>query len=184
MSSFRSKSNSKGELQCFDCRKWGHIGAFCPDKQASGAKADVKPAMLSKRCPEISNSPHGTRNLIFGTLDDQPVQVLVDTGSRVSVARADLVDQSKWKEKEVELQFVHGDTVSYPVADVMCELDGWRKEVSVAVVPRLPIDFLIDCDEHFSVAGVTSDKSSLPVMTRAETDERVWLPARRWQWSC
>ena len=53
-----------------------------------------------------------------GTLDGQPVQVLVNTGSRMSVARAVLVDQSKWKEKEVELQCVHGDTASYPVADV------------------------------------------------------------------
>ena len=167
VSSFRSKTNSKGEWQCFECRNWGHIAAFCPEKQASGAKADVKPAMLSKRCPEITNSPHGTRSLMAGTLDGQPVQVLVDTGSRMSVARAVLVDQSKWKEKEVELQCVHGDTASYPLADVMCELDGWKKEVTVAVVPGLPIDFLIGCDDHLSFAGMISANSSLPVMTRS-----------------
>jgi hypothetical protein len=54
-SSFRSKTNSRGELQCFECRKWGHIAAFC---QASGVKADAKPAMLGKRCSEITNSPY------------------------------------------------------------------------------------------------------------------------------
>jgi hypothetical protein len=86
----------------------------------------------------------------------------------MSVARADLVDRSKWKEKEVELQCVHGDTASYPVADVICELDGWKKEVSVAVVPGLPIDFLIGCDDHLSFAGVLSDNTSLPVMTRSQ----------------
>ena len=136
--------------------------------------------MLSKRCPIIANSPHGTRSLAAGTLDGQPVQVLVDTGSHMSVARADLVDQSKWKKKEVELQCVHGDTASYPVADVMCELDGWMKEVTVAVVPGLPVDFLVGCDDHLSFAGVISDNSSLPVMTRSQkqTDERVGLPAR------
>ena len=96
MSSFRSKTKSKEELQCFECRNWGHIAAFCPERQASNAKADIKLAMLSKRCPEIANSPHGTRSSMEGTLDGQPVQVLVDTGSRMSVARADLVDQSKW----------------------------------------------------------------------------------------
>ena len=41
--------------------------------------------------------------LMSGALDGQPVQVLIDTGSRMSVARADLVGQSKWKEKKVEL---------------------------------------------------------------------------------
>ena len=106
MSSFRSKTNSKGELQCFKCQNWGHIAAFCPEKQASDAKADVKPAMLSKRCPKIANSSGGTRSLMVGTLDGQPDQVLVDTGSRMSMARADLVDQSKWKQKEVKLQCV------------------------------------------------------------------------------
>ena len=50
----------------------------------------------------------------------------------MSAATADLVDQSKWKEEEVKLQCVHGDVVSYPVADVTYELDGWKKEVSVA----------------------------------------------------
>ena len=169
MSSFRSKTNSKGELQCFECRNWGHIAAFCPEKQASGAKADIKPAMLSTRCPEIANySPYGTRHLMEGTLDGQPVQVLVDTGSRMSVARAVLVDQSKWKEEEAELQCVHGDTASYPVADVTCKLDGWKKEVAVAVVPGLPVDLLIDCDDHLLFAGVISNNSSLPVMTRSQ----------------
>ena len=94
-SSFRSKTNSKGELQCFECRKWGHIAAFCPEKQASGAKADVKPVMLSQGCPAIASSDQAAGNLMSGTLDGQPVQVLVDTGSHISVAKADLVDQGK-----------------------------------------------------------------------------------------
>ena len=98
--------------------------------------------MLSQGCPAIACSDEATGNLISGTLDGQPVQVLVDTGSHMSVARADLVDQGKWKEREVELRCVHGDVSSYPVADVMCEQGGWRKEVTVAVVPGLPVDFL------------------------------------------
>ena len=83
-----------------------------------------------------------------GTPDGQPVQVLVDTASHMSVARADLVDQGKWKEREVVLQCVHGVVSSYPVADVMCELGEWRKEVAVAVVPGIPVDFLIGCKDH------------------------------------
>ena len=166
-SSLRSKTNFKGELQCYECRKWGHIAAVCPNKQSSGAKADVKPAMLSHKCPEINFSNHAVGNLIPGVLDGLPVQVFIDTGSGMSVARADLVDQNKLKEKEVELQCLHGDIVSYPVADVRCGLDGWEKDISVVVVPGLPIDFLIGCDDQASFAGVTWSTTSLVVMTRS-----------------
>ena len=169
-SSFRSKTNSKGELQCFDCRKWGHIAAFCPDKQSSGAKADVKPAMLSQKCPEITSSDHAPTNLLPGALDGQPVQVLIDTGSRMSAVRADLVDQSKWKEEEVKLQCVHGDIVSYPVAEVTYELEGWKKEISVAVVPGLPVDTLIGKDDHLSFIGVMTN---LAVMTRSQKQKQM-----------
>lgn len=93
-SSFRSKTNSKGELQCFSNRKWGYIAAFCPDKQSSGMKADVKPAMVSVKCPEMTSLDHAASNLMTGALHGQPVQILVDTGSRMPVARAELVDQN------------------------------------------------------------------------------------------
>ena len=56
---------------------------------------------------------------------------------------------------------VHGDIVSYPVANVTCELDGWKKEVSVAVVPSLPVDVLVGCNNHLSFAGVIPSNTSL-----------------------
>ena len=90
----------------------------------------------------------------------------------MSVARADLVDQSKWK-KEVELQCVHGNIVSYPVADVTCELDGWKKEVSVALVLGLPVDFLIGCDDHLSFAGLIPSNTSLAVMMRSQKQKQM-----------
>ena len=62
----------------------------------------------------------------------------------------------------------------------MCELDGWKKEVTVAVVPGLPVDFLIGCDDHLSFAGVISNNSSLPVMTRSQMWRRSKLLLPRW----
>ena len=56
--------------------------------------------MLSEGCPAIACSDQAAGNLISGTLDGQPFPVLVDTGSHISVARADLVDQSKWKREK------------------------------------------------------------------------------------
>ena len=55
--------------------------------------------MLSQGCSAITCSDQAAGNLMSGNLDGQSVQVLVDTGSHMSVARADLVDQGKWKER-------------------------------------------------------------------------------------
>ena len=41
------------------------------------------------------------------------------------------------------------------------------EEVTVAVVPGLPVDFLIGCKDHLSLAGVVLGSSSLPVLTRS-----------------
>ena len=57
----------RGELQCFECRKWGHIAEFCPKKQASGVKADVKPVMLSQGCPAIACSDQAAGNLVWNS---------------------------------------------------------------------------------------------------------------------
>ena len=38
-SSLHSKTNTKGELQCFSCLDWGHVAAFCPKRKSSGVKA-------------------------------------------------------------------------------------------------------------------------------------------------
>ena len=68
---------------------------------------------------------------------------------------------------------MHGDVSSYPVADVMCKLGGWRKEITVAVVPALPVDFLIGCTDHLSLAGVVLGNSSLPVLTRSQKQSEL-----------
>ena len=56
------------------------------------------------------------------------------------------------------------------LADVTCELDGWKKEVSVAVVLGLPVDFLISCGDHLSFVGVNP---SLAVMTRSQKQKQM-----------
>ena len=52
-----------------------------------------------------------------GILSGKLVTV-VDTGSRMSVMRADLVDKSKLKEGTAELECTYGDLFSYPTAQI------------------------------------------------------------------
>ena len=68
---------------------------------------------------------------------------------------------------------MHGDIISYPVADVTCELDGWKGKVSVAVVPGLLVYFLIGYDDHRSFAGVIPSNTSLAVTTRSQKQKQM-----------
>ena len=49
------------------------------------------------------------------------------------------------------------------------------EEITVAVVPDLPIDFLISCKDQSSLAGVMLGNSSLPVMTRFQMRSQIQL---------
>ena len=49
------------------------------------------------------------------------------------------------------------DTVAYPTVQVTLNIDGWAKELSAAVVPKLPVDFLIVWKDYTSdISGVAS----------------------------
>lgn len=78
----------------------------------------------------------------------------------MSVVWANLVDKSRLKETTAELECAHGDSISYPTAQVTLKIDGWSKELSVAVVPKLPVDVLISWRDYTS-ADETSGTSRL-----------------------
>jgi hypothetical protein len=60
------------------------------------------------------------------------------------------VDESKCTEGTAQLVCVHGDSISYPTARVTLEIDGWSKELSAAVVLKLPVDVLISWTDYVS----------------------------------
>ena len=89
--------HNKGELQCFSCEERGHIAAFCPSKKPTGVKAKSKPALFNQSGEERQSATE-TNHVKLGSLDGKPVTILVDTGSRISAVRTDLVDDSKCTE--------------------------------------------------------------------------------------
>lgn len=65
--------------------------------------------------------------------------MLVDTGSCTSVVKSTLVDQTKWNRKDtVPVLCVHGGVLEYPSAEVKLEMDGWEKNINVALIPDVP----------------------------------------------
>ena len=90
----RSRTNHRGEIQCHWCKEWGHIAAVCPQRQLhSGVNATSRPAYLSTDV----ESGCGDRFVKDAKLDGKPIRILLDTGSKMSIVRADLVSQARWK---------------------------------------------------------------------------------------
>jgi predicted aspartyl protease len=80
-------------------------------------------------------------------LGKRQVQVLVDTGSDRTLVDAKLVQRQQEVEGEsVPVRCVHGDTLSYPVAEVKLQVDGIDKVARVVVVPSLPVPVLLGRD--------------------------------------
>ena len=98
-----------------------------------------------------------------GQLDGKDVQILLDTGSEVSIARASRVDPDKWSQETVRVQCIHGHEISYPSAIVNLNLDGWERSIKVALVPNVPVDVVLRRDDPSTV----TQKKSLMVTTRA-----------------
>ena len=88
----RSKTNSKGEKQCFRCHGWGHVSYNCPKVQQVQVPTAQPKALYGGGCPELSSCKDYVRN---GSLDGNPVQMLIDTGCDRTLVSEELVDPSK-----------------------------------------------------------------------------------------
>ena len=97
----RSKTNSKGDILCWECGRYGHITISCPNRKTQGSERADSPVLMA--------TPLALRK---GQLDGKDVQILLDTGSEVSIARASLVDPDKWSQETVRVQCIHGDEIS------------------------------------------------------------------------
>ena len=112
----------------------------------------------------------GDRFVKDAKLDSKPIGILLDTGSKMSIVRADLVSQARWKmDDRMPIQCVHGDQLAYPTADVLLEVDGWSRVLKVAVVPQMPVDMIVGADD--CPDGILSSLSckSLMVTTRSQS---------------
>ena len=65
------------------------------------------------------------------------------TSTGVKAKRKPLFNQSGEEQQK--------PVIFYPTASVALEIDGWSKELSAAVVPKLPVDVLISWTDYMSV---------------------------------
>ena len=43
----RDKTNYQGDIQCWECKRYGHMAIACPDRKSLTRKADSKPVMVA-----------------------------------------------------------------------------------------------------------------------------------------
>ena len=73
--------------------------------------------------------------------------IQLDTGCSRTVVRSDLVDKEKIVDGEfITIQCAHGDTVSYPLAQVELQVEGRPVTVEAAVSDTLPRSVLLGMD--------------------------------------
>ncbi len=120
---------------------------------------------------------HEDRNLPLrsGYLEGKLVEILLDTGSQVSIIKPGLVDSSKLTGETSRVCCVHGDEKTYPLALVTVELEGWERVLEVALVPDVPVDVILGIGDSHPLDKLESNPSparttearSLAVVTRA-----------------
>jgi hypothetical protein len=139
----RSKTNSRGDILCWECGRYGHIAVSCPNRKAPDDES-------------ISTDGYSTSGQHAGTKKRT-------TGSEMSIARASLVDPAKWSQETVRVRCIHGDDISYPSAIVNLNLDGWERSIKVALAPHTPVDVVLRHDDPSTMA-----RKSLMATTRAQ----------------
>ena len=118
------------------------MAVACPERKILTKKATSKPVMVAMQGP--------SKQLMLrdGKLNGRDVQVLLDTGSETSIGRASLVDPTKCTQQTVKVKRVHGDVIAYPSAIVDLRIDGWEREITVALVPDVPVDVVLAWSDH------------------------------------
>jgi len=80
----------------------------------------------------------------IGYLEKKPVQILMDSGSEITVVKASLIDPKRWNREElVRVQCVHGNEILYPSTQVRLETDEWGRTMKLALIPEVPVDVLL-----------------------------------------
>ena len=104
-------------------------------KAEQSMRARSKPALI------VCSNPREMLALREGYLEWKPVQILVDSGSEITVVKASLTDPKRLNREE--LVRVHGNEILYPSAQFRLETDGGGRTMKVALIPEVPVDILL-----------------------------------------
>ena len=133
----RSRRDLK-DIECFNCHQKGHYSSNCPSK-AMLCQSSIVRKLQSKKVKDVTQA---------GRIEGKFVHnLLLNTGCSRTLVHRDHVPQDKMLPGEaVAIQFAHGDTVLYPLAQLEVEIGDQSFDVTAAVADRLPLAMLLGTD--------------------------------------
>uniref|UniRef100_A0A1X7U5C1 CCHC-type domain-containing protein n=1 Tax=Amphimedon queenslandica TaxID=400682 RepID=A0A1X7U5C1_AMPQE len=193
----------KEEKRCHGCQGLGHLYQDCPNRDRPKDKGEKPAKTDQRRCFKCKNIVHVAANcksamsmgyfvekgqqrrqrktgeiVFWGSVQEEPVEMLVDTGCCYTLVQRRLVpDQCLLKGETVALQCAHRDVTKYPVAEVDIELKGIRKRVKVGVSDTLPKSVLAGTDVLAEFGAKTVEDCM--VMTRSQQARELEEEAER-----
>ena len=135
-----NRSGDGSTPYCTKCKRRGHTTSQCR-KKALFCNAGKRQSIYKKADPEEQ------RLLRRGTVEGKTVKdIQLDTGCSRTVVRSDLIDKKIVDGETITIQCAHGDTVSYPLAEVELQVEGRLITVEAAVSDTLPRSVLLGTD--------------------------------------
>lgn len=109
---------------------------------------------------------HSEKYLRNGTIDGQPVPILVDTGADRTMVAAHVVKRTKI----TRYQVLCINVCLYPTVEVSLAVGSWEKRTPMAVAPNLPVPVLLGRDIYREDTDVPDKPAiELAVITRSQT---------------
>ena len=143
----------------------GKLSGYARAVQEQEKELQGEPAAEDSR--ESTTGSSATTFHIPGVVEGRNVPVLVDTGCSHTLVRDDLVDPGKLDpEATVRVRCCHGDTRTYPTADVQVTIDGVDHHVRAGVLPDLPQPILLGHDVGVLPQLVQKEVDACLVVTR------------------
>ncbi len=140
-----SGKHSNATLICFYCKQPGHKASLCPLRKPKVTNMCYVPRIEGFGVPSKPTEKHS--HLITVTVNGQPAQALVDTGSTQTLVKSDLLNCEMLNYGDtVSLGCVHGDEQIYPTADVSMVIDEQAYLLRVGVVEKLAYDVVLGED--------------------------------------
>ena len=127
----------------------------------------------SQQSGVVYQNPPGLELSRAGTVESHWTRdILLDTGCTWTLVRRDLVPEGKMIEGTTLIRCAHGDTVSYPLAEIEIEVEGRRFQVQAGVAANLPVSVLLGTDvlwlTGFLHGGAQEVEEAMAVTTRAQ----------------
>ena len=122
-------------VKCYNCNEKGHLASNCPQKALF---CSLLPPEASEEQERVCH--HGTVNGIY-TQD-----IVADTGASKTLVHGSFVTPTQMTDKHITISCAHGDSITYPLADVKIAVGKSEFVIQAAVVDRLPVAALLGWD--------------------------------------